>query len=90
MLVSITFSVLKIAFFKRRMAAVHIGTVENQFYAVFGRSVLEGTRKRKTPMSVTFSQAHRNNIKDKLTRGTHISVASHDALKYLQVCETLW
>ena len=71
------------------MAAVHIGTVENQFYTVFARSVLEGAGKRKKLMSVTFLQAHMNDTKETLTPDTHISVASHYAVKYLHVCETL-
>jgi len=44
------------------MAAVHIGTAQNRFYVVFGRSLLEETRKWKKPMYVTILQAHINNI----------------------------
>jgi len=57
------------------MAAVHIGTAQNRFYIVFGRSLLEETRKWKEPMYVTILQPHINNIKEKLTRDTDISVA---------------
>jgi hypothetical protein len=69
---------------------VHIGTVQNRFYIVFGRSLSDETRNWKKPMYVTILQAHMNNIKEKLKRDTHISVTSHNAVKYFHACETLW